>query len=260
MIKILKIYKEGIKTSLASRMAYRGDFLFSFFIMLAVELLTPFITILIYANGASFPGWNIYEVLLIQGIFLLSRGISFPFFFGMVWNVIGRVREGTLDLLYIKPRSILFLSIITGFDSEDLGKLLGGIFIFTVAITHVTIPSFMNIIQFIFIFVISLLIHFGFAMIMAGLGIIWVGNFRVYDIFFSLTNFGMYPGSIFSKSLQTVITMIIPVALLGFVPASVLLGRPTVNIFLVIVTSLVFISLSYCFWRLMHRRYTSAGG
>jgi len=41
-----------------------------------------------------------------------------------------------------------------------------------------------------------------------------------------LINFGMYPTFIFSKGLQTVITLIIPLAILGFMPAAALLGRP----------------------------------
>ena len=121
----LGVYIQGVKTALATRMAYRGDFLMSMLIMMIVEFSGPVITLIIYGNGASFPGWSQYEVLLLQGIFLLSRGISFPFFMGIVWNTIQRVQEGTFDLLLIKPRSILLMSIVTAFDSEDLGKLIG---------------------------------------------------------------------------------------------------------------------------------------
>ncbi len=74
-----KIYLHGMKTALASRMAYRGDFIMSMLIMMVVELFGPLVTLLIYHNGASFPGWQRHEVLLLQGVFLLSRGIAFPF-------------------------------------------------------------------------------------------------------------------------------------------------------------------------------------
>ena len=68
-----KIYLHGMKTALASRMAYRADFFMSIFIMMIVEMFGPLITLLIYSNGASFPGWQQHEVLLLQGVFLLSR-------------------------------------------------------------------------------------------------------------------------------------------------------------------------------------------
>jgi ABC-2 type transport system permease protein len=260
MINAMYIHLQGIKTALAVRMAYRADFFISIIIMLAVEAITPFVTYLIYKNGASLPGWSMYEVLLIQGIFLLSRGISFPFFFGIVWNTIERVREGTFDLLLIKPRSVLHMAIVTGFDSEDLGKLLGGLILFIAALLNIPFPGFFEWLKFAVLFVVSLVVMFGFALILSGLGIVWVNNFRVYEIFFSLANFGMYPANIFSKMLQTFITSILPVAMLGFIPASALLGRPAEGAVYAVIMSFVFLILSLLFWKAMLKRYNSAGG
>lgn len=179
----LGVYLQGMKTALASRMAYRGDFIMSMFIMMIVEFAGPVITMIIYGNGASFPGWSQYEVLLLQGIFLLSRGISFPFFMGIVWNTIGRVKEGTLDLLLIKPRSILLMSVVTAFDSEDLGKLIGGILVFRYALKKLPPQPLSHWISFFLLFLFSLILMFALALFMAGLGIVWVGNYRIYDIF-----------------------------------------------------------------------------
>lgn len=256
----LRIYLQGIKTALASRMAYRGDFFMSMIIMLLVELGAPMITILVYQNGASFPGWTMYEVLLIQGIFLLARGIAFPFFFGIVWNTIDRVREGTFDLLLIKPKSALFMAIVTAFDSEDLGKLFGGIALFALSVNRVTPPGIWEWLQFLALFFISLAVLFGFALILAGLGIVWIGNYRVYEIFFSLINFGMYPTVIFSKGLQTFITLFIPIAILGFMPAAALLGRPAAGTVGSVAVSIAFLLLSLWFWHWMLKKYTSVGG
>lgn len=260
MIRNVRLYLQGIKTALASRMAYRGDFFMSMFIMLLVEMLAPLITILVYQNGASFPGWTMYEALLIQGVFLLARGIAFPFFFGIVWNTIERVRDGTFDLLLIKPKSALFMAIVTGFDSEDLGKLFGGIALFALSVSRVPAPGFPEYLQFLALFFISLAVLFGFALILAGLGIVWIGNFRVYEIFFSFVNFGMYPAVIFSKTLQTIITLFIPIAILGFIPAATLLGRPAAGTLGSVIAGIIFLLLSFRFWHWMLKKYTSAGG
>lgn len=260
MISAIRIYLQGIKVGLATRMAYRADFFISAFIMLIGELLGPLVTYLLYNSGASFPGWSMYEVLLIQGIFLLSKGISFPFFFGMLWNTLERVQDGTLDLLLIKPRSVLQMLIVTWFDSEDLGKLVGGLGLLGIALYHLPSPGIFQWITFISLFFMSLIVMFGFALILSGLGIVWVGNYRVYDIFFTISNFGMYPASIFSKTLQSVITSVIPVAMLGFIPASALLGRPDENTIHAVFASLVFLFVGLLFWKAMLKKYTSAGG
>jgi len=256
----IRIYLVGAKTALASRMAYRGDFFMSMLIMLLVEMAAPVITILIYQNGATFPGWNMYEALLIQGVFLLGKGIAYPFFFGIVWNTIERVQNGTFDLLLIKPKSVLFMAIVTGFDAEDLGKLVGGVALFTLALSRLPAPEPGAWLQFMVLFTITLMVMFGYGLVLAGLGIVWIGNFRVYEIFESITSFGLYPTAIFSKSLQTIITLVIPVAILGSVPATVLLGRPSPGTLGAVGVSLLFLLFSLGFWRWMLKKYTSVGG
>ena len=75
----LRIYLAGVKTALATRMAYRGDFFMSMLIMLLVEMGVPLITILIYKNGASFPAGACMKPCSSR-VFLLAKGIAFPFF------------------------------------------------------------------------------------------------------------------------------------------------------------------------------------
>jgi ABC-type uncharacterized transport system permease subunit len=95
----------AVRVSFSQRAAYRWDFLLSAVVALALEAVTPVVTLLIYGMGSSFPGWTATEALLIQGTFLLARGIAFPCFFGMVWTVFEGVREGTFELTLLKPRS-----------------------------------------------------------------------------------------------------------------------------------------------------------
>ena len=255
-----KIYLHGMKTALASRMAYRGDFIMSMLIMLVMELAGPLITILIYHNGASFPGWQQYEVLLLQGVFMLSRGIAFPFYMGMVWNTISRVQEGTYDLLLIKPRSILQMSIVTAFDSEDLGKLIGGLLLFRYAMKRAPALPLENWMSFLLLFVFSLITMFAFGLFMSGLGIVWVGNYRIYDIFMTVMEFGLYPRSIFSKAFQSIITWILPISLLGSFPASALLGKSVTGALGAVLYSVAFLIAGLWFYNRMVRNYTSAGG
>lgn len=260
MIKVLKIYFQGMKIALASRMAYRGDFFISMFIMLVGELFAPLITFLIYKNGAAFPGWTIYEVLLIQAIFLISKGIASPMFMGIVFNTVGKVRDGSFDILLIKPHSPLFMSMVTSFDTEDIGKLAGGIGLLCISLYNLPMPGPLQWVQFLLLMLLSILSLFSFTLIMAGTVFKWVGNGRVFEIYDSITNFGLYPSSIFSKTVQTIITSIIPVAVIGFIPAAVLLGKPAGGLLSAIVTSMIFLLFSLWFWNFMLEKYTSAGG
>lgn len=256
----VNVYFQGIKTAIASRMAYRADYFISMSVMLIWEMVVPMVVFLIYRSGVSFSGWSMYQVLLIQGLFMLAKGVSYPFFFGVVWNTISRVQEGTFDLHLIKPRSTLFMSIVTGFDAEDLGKLIGGAFLTGLCLVNIPPVGPAQWLNMGILFVLGQIVMFSFAVIMAGTGIKWVGNFRLYELFDSITAFGIYPLSIFPKSIRIIISYIVPIALIGAFPASALLEKtvPALGFIFIGVLAFLFISLRY--WRFILSHYTSAGG
>ncbi len=260
MRRSARLYLMALKNSFASRITYRADFFFSTAMIFIAELLIPFITVLIYKTGASIPGWTFGEVLLLQGIFLLSRGMANLLFFGLVWNTLNRVREGSYDILLIKPASTLFLSVATNFEPDSLGVVTCGLLVSLYAFTMLPPPGIADVLLFLLLFVLSLVMLFAFALLMAGSAFKWVGNSRIYEIFDSLVSFGNYPRSIFSRGFQTVISYIVPIAAVGFLPASVLLGKRPEGIIVTCVVCFIFLLASAGFWKLMLRQYTSAGG
>ncbi len=256
----IRLYFMAMKNSFASRIAYRTDFIFSAVMIFISELIIPFITVLIYKTGASFPGWSVEEVLLLQGIFLLSRGMANLLFFGLVWNTLNRVREGTYDILLIKPASTLFMSVATNFEPDSIGIVVCGLLVSIYAFTMLSLPGIMEILMFILLFVLSMIMLFAFAAFMAGSVFKWVGNSRIYEIFDSIMSFGNFPRSIFTRGFQTIISYVVPVAAVGFLPASALLGRNPEGILTTGIVCLLFLFGSLSFWKLMLRQYTSAGG
>ena len=250
----------ALKAELATRMAYRGDFFLSATMTLVVEAISPAVTYLVYEAGASFPGWSLHEALLIQGIFMLSRGIAFPFFFGMVWNTLGRVREGTFDLLLIKPQSALVMAMVTGVDSNSASRAVSGLVISTIALANLPSPQPAQWAQFAALFVLSLSVLLSFCLFMSGTLFVWVANTRVYEIFDAVTALGRYPKSIYSKSIQTFISLVTPVAMIGFFPAAALLGKPTEGLLVTCAVCVAFLGLGLVYWHDMLGRYTSAGG
>jgi len=256
----IRVYFDLLKIDIFRRMSYRGDFLISILIMFLFDFLTPFVTILIYRSGASFPGWSFYEVMLIQGIFMLAKGIAFPLFFGMVWNTLLSIRQGTFDLLLIKPRSVLLLNLAMGVDSEDFGKLIGGIVLVGYVFTKIPVPGLLQIIQGLFLFFISLVILLSFALIISSSLFVWIGNSRILEIFDIVALFGQFPISIYSKAFQNIITFVIPIAMIAFFPAKVLLRNFSIDIVYSMAVSILFLILSIFIWNKMILRYTSAGG
>lgn len=255
-----KLISTAVRSQILTLMAYRGDFFISVFLVFIGELILPLITMLIYSSGGTYPGWTLYEVLLLQGVFLLAKGVVNVLFSGVIYNTLSRVRDGSFDLLLIQPRGTLFMAILTGLNLRSIGSLLSGIFVFVISLNKLDINGFYYMSLFILFFLFSIMVLFAFNVISAAIVFKWVGNSRVFELFDCVTNFGMYPKSIFSKATQNFISYIIPIAAIGFYPSVVLLDKGSNGILLSSLVSVLFLLFSLKFWNLMLKNYTSAGG
>ena len=74
MRKYLRVYKECIKINIARALTYRSNFVCTIYYtdLIYFSLGQP----LIYGSGAEFPGWSLYEIILIQYIYNVHRYIK----------------------------------------------------------------------------------------------------------------------------------------------------------------------------------------
>ncbi|AOY01941.1 ABC transporter permease [Jeongeupia sp. USM3] len=256
----LAVYACLLRGALAARMTDRADLAISMIIMLLADLVVPLTTLLVYQHGAGFSGWQRDEALLLQATFLIAKGIAFPFCFGMIWTTTELVREGTFELLLLKPRSTLLLLLGHSFQPEDTGKLLGGIVLFCYALPNVAIGGSAAMAGFALLLLLAALTLFGFALLMTCLSFVWIGNSRLQEIFDAVSAFALYPHGIFTRSALGWLTWVIPVSVLGYLPAATLLGRPDPALPLAVACAVFFVLAVTGLWRLMLARYASAGG
>ncbi len=240
--------------------SYRLNFLLSFFITLGFNLAFPLVTILIYRSGASFPGWSFYEILLIQSIFTLSQGLSGIVFNEVLWTTMQHVREGSFEVVLLKPLSALTFLITTSFEPEFAGIVIGGGVMFGVSLAHVGAVTLLGVLRFLLFFAAGFCVMAGFSMIMAATSFKWVGNSRIPEIYDSVKTFGKYPAGIFPKAIRGIASFIIPVSVIGFFPASALLGNVSWTAYAAILPCGVFLLFGIWLYRHMIRRYEGVGG
>ena len=258
--RALRVFTQMAKVSLASSLAYRANFILNLVITLLSNLLVPLVTVLIYAAGASIPGWSFHEALLVQAAFMLSTGLCSPFFYNMVWVTMQHIRDGSYDLLLIKPGSVLVLSIASSIDPDDIGVFIGGLAMFVYALSGVAAANIWNWLQFACFFLASITLNLGLVLIMSATSFKWVGMSRIFEIYDSITIFGRYPGTVFPKALMFATSFVLPVATLGFLPASALLGRNDGPMLLAIVPCLGLAGIGALMFTRMVGKYRSAGG
>lgn len=260
MIQYLKIYFTCVRIAILQSVTYRANFLIGCFVTFLSNIFFPLVTILIYANGATFPGWTMWEVFLIQSIFTMANGIASMVLQSVVWVTMDLIRSGNFETVFLKPISPLFYITSTNFNSENFGIFLGGMIILIISLCHTGISSALNIFSFLILFIAGLSLMFAFNLIMAAVSFKWVGNSRLEEIITSVHNLGRYPLSIFSKTFQIVASLVIPVAVIGFFPASALLGRLNPKAFLSLIPCALFLLFGVWLYNKMTKLYEGVGG
>lgn len=260
MKRWIRIYGVCMKSAFSKAAAYRADFMFSMIVSLIGNLLFPYITVVIYHAGASFPGWSFYEVLLLQAIFTMSNGIATMLYDGVLWVTMDHIREGSFEVVLLKPLNPLFYLMATTFHPEAIGLIIGGLVLFLLAIVHIGGITVIGWLGFVLFFLGGIAVMTGIAFIMAATSFKWVGNSRIPEIADSIKNFGKYPITIFPKTIRLITTYLIPVGLIGFLPASALLNRVTPISILAVGGSVIFMLFGIGLYLYMIGQYEGVGG
>lgn len=259
-MKYIKIYFACFRTSMSSALAYRADFMIGNLIMLLSNIAFPLVTILVYANGASFPGWDMWEVLLIQSIFSMSTAASSMISGSVLWVTMDLVREGSFETVLLKPFSPLFYITAANFGADNIGLFLGALVMTIISAAHTGITGFSGVVQSLLLFLAGIMVLTGIHLIMASISFKWIGNSRIPEIFGSIEEFGKYPLTIFPKSVQIISALIIPVAVLGFYPASALIGKIELSALWSVFSGIVFLIFGIWLYNKMIKNYEGVGG
>ena len=260
MKRYIKIYRECIKISFASAATYRLNFILDISILLISNLLFPLVTILIYNSGSSYSGWTFYEVLLIQSIFIISTGFADMLFNGILWATMQHIVEGTFELVLIKPVDCTFLLLASNFQINSIALVIGGLTLSVIALVNLGGLTLIGLLSALLFFLGGLLVMLGFAFMMAATSFKWVANSRIPEMFHSVQQFGNYPQSIFPKAVVAVSSFVIPVSMIGFFPASALIGTIHGYMFIALIPCVLFGILGISLFKHMVHLYEGVGG
>jgi ABC-2 type transport system permease protein len=259
-LRYLRILRECFRVAVSNAVAYRANFVMQTLIVFFSNVLFPLVTILIYGSGAGFPGWSFYQVILIQAVFTMSSGISGMFFRGVFWQTNFAIREGTFEVSLLKPLDTLFWLLVSSMQLESVGMVLGGIAMACLALAKLGGVSAGGIAAGVALFSGGVCVMLGINLLMAGMAFKWVGNSRMPEIFDSVLEFAKYPQSVFPQAARVAAAFILPCSMIGFFPASALMGRAAPWHFIALLPCLLFMSAGIAFYKAMIRYYEGVGG
>ena len=254
----MKLYKKSLGMILSSRLAYRTDFLFTFVSITLWSLSSTLFYFLIYAAGAEFPGWNFFEILVFLGVFNVLFGFANAFAFNFFQQVMQAVREGTLEVLLIKPVNEIYLFLSRSFEYESAGEILAGIALLVIGLLNTAVD--INVILLFTYFVMSILFYFSAILFISSLAIRFIDVHRLIELLNHLFNIAEYPKNFFPLGGRILFSIIFPLFIFSYYPASAILGYEVENGLLIILSCIIIFFLALFFWKQTIKKYTGAGG
>lgn len=210
-------------------------------------------------NTGGLLGYNRDQAVLFFLVFNIVD-ITTQLFFRGVYFFRQKVVNGELDFYLSKPMSPLF-RIITG--NTDLLDLITLVMLTIYSIWFLSHGSFsvspQSFLLFLILLAASILVSLSFHIIVVSLGIIALEVDHSIMIYRDLTQMARFPIDIYTEPLRSILTFVVPLAMMFTIPAKALMGlvTPSTIVFsLFLVFCFLFLSLR--FWKYSLSQYSSA--
>jgi ABC-2 type transport system permease protein len=206
-------------------------------------------------------GWHADEVYLVYGLFTLAAGVSKTLTQNLFYLGQGYVRPGRLDALLTRPMNPLFHLLADRFSYEGIGDALTGIVLLlhswralSIAVTPDRLLVLLTAVLFGAVVVTALYL-------LAASSAFWITIATPVNLAFGhMSQFALYPLTIYGKAVQILFTWVIPYGMVSFYPAQYLLGRGTAWMVLAMApVSALLMALAYRVWLVGLGRYSSTG-
>jgi ABC-2 type transport system permease protein len=257
--RLLRVLGALGRVALMSAATYRASFLLDVFTgaITSVGLVLPLV--FVYGHASTVAGWSLHEALLVTAFFLVLQGLIGAFVDPNLGAIVEGIRTGALDHLVLKPADAQLVAGLQRLAPARLWDVLAGIGLGVYALSKLPTPTpgqFM---------LAAALLACGLAAMIGIWVLVTCSSFwfvRVDNLRFLLSSAmdtGRWPVTVYRGWLRTLLTVVLPVALVTSFPAMALLGRMEPGLVLqAAAVGLGLLALSRWAWVSALAHYTSA--
>lgn len=215
-----------------------------------------FFLVSIFKHTDSIAGYTMTEIALFFITFNVVDIIAQLFFRG-IYGVRSLIREGDFDYFLIQPANTLFRVAFHSVDFLDVLTILPVLGVTAFIIHQLNVPL-IRIVLYIALALNGFFIAFAIHIAVAAMAVLTQELENTIWIYRDLMTLGRFPYDIYDTPMRSILTFIIPIAVMVSFPAKACLGKLSAFwIFQAGVMAVSSVALSLLFWRFATRRYTS---
>ncbi|MEV6119917.1 ABC transporter permease [Streptomyces sp. NPDC052077] len=210
-----------------SALAYRTSFVLmavANFVMSGLDFVA---ILLMFSRVEALGGYGLPEVAFLYGLSAVAFGLA-DLAIGPANRLGARVRDGTLDVLLVRPAPVLAQVAADRFAPRRVGRVLQGSLVLGYALTRIDVEWTADRLLLMPVMIVSGAGIFCAVMVASG-----AFQFAAQDasevanaFTYGGTTLLQYPPTVFAREMVRGVTFVVPLAFVNWLPASHVLGRP----------------------------------
>ncbi len=264
MFRAIHVSSSYFAQFLKARLSYKADFFAAIFASALVSV-TGLLFIVFLIDGKTVPelkGWRREEVLFIYGYSMLPLAL-FSLVSPNLYEFGDKyVIQGQFDRVLLRPLNSLCQVLFETFNLESVGNLVVGIGVLWYADNKLHFDfSFLDYCWLVVSSISGGVILLSVFVIIASLSFHFEDRLGISAPFFNLMAFGRYPITIFNRTIQVILSWIVPFAFVAFYPATHFFSRGGFEVYcyLTPVMALLCFLVASLSWKFGVSKYSSVG-
>lgn len=236
---------------------YRGNFFFWMFVSIMWTAFNFFFFDLIVGARNSLAGWSRSEMYVLLSTFTMLDAFTWSFFYHNNREYISSIFNGQLTMTLTRPINAQFLLSVQDNSYTNVPRFFIGLAILVITIQSQQMPvTWYGVLGFIAFFCISLLFVYTLWFTTATLSF-WVDKLdNINEVVPNTRRIWQVPKEVFTGISSTLLTVILPLALIISLPTELLLGKASLQwLVYYAVFTITFFWLSHLFFKRSIRRY-----
>jgi ABC-2 type transport system permease protein len=260
------VYRQYWRINVLTTLEYRENFIMWMLFTLVYHGTAIAALWIVLRSFPSMNGWSFPDMAFLYGLWMLAHAVHNTFF-STVDQIPEHIRDGEFDRLLVRPLDTLFQAIATpGQVFPD--ELVMALIYFGGATWYSGVRIDLAFLVFVPLIVLGgALIDLGINLIIATVAFWFIKVDALRWIVLQLEQeFTRYPISIYTRGVRLVLTFVFPFAFMNYFPATLFLHKPETALGLPPAVGLstpaigiVFVAISYAFWRVGLNRYQGVG-
>jgi len=262
----LGVWRRLVGAQIRADWQYRTSFFLFLLSQTVIATMDLAVVASIFSQVDSLAGWSGVEVALLFGLSGVPFGLA-DLTISQVETVSRHIKAGTFDLFLLRPLPALLHLSATEFALRRLGRVLQPLVVLTVALVLAPIHWNLETVALLIVTILSGTLIFGSVWVVTSALSFWtVESQEVANAFtYGGSLATSYPIDILGTWLRRILTFLVPLAFVAYVPAARMVGRdeplglPSGSAWATPLVGLASVLVARAVWTLAVRHHRSTG-